>query len=258
MGRMFKPGSFWSGRKYHLDKMDLHDLVRAYFRYPAIQMYLGLGAVAAALAVMWAQSFLPLAAAAIAAVLLYPVVWYLLHRFILHGTFLYKLPWTAALWKRIHFDHHRDPHDLRVLFGSLVNTLPTILIVTLPLGWALAGRAGAASALAGGLFTTCVYEFCHCIQHLAYEPKWAFLKRIKRLHLAHHFHNETGNFGITNFFWDQVFGTFYAHPRQRPRSATVFNLGYEETAAARWPYVARLTEDWGKPRRQRRAGDAVA
>ena len=255
---MFKPGRFWNGRKYHLDKMNLRELVRAYFGYPAIQIYLALGTAAAVAAVVWEHSLLLLAVAAAAAVLLYPVVWYLLHRFVLHGSLLYKLPWTAALWKRIHFDHHRDPHDLRVLFGSLVNTLPTIVIVTLPLGWALAGRAGAASALSAGLFTTCVYEFCHCIQHLAYEPRWSFLKRIKRLHLAHHFHNETGNFGITNFFWDRVFGTFYGHPRERPRSATVFNLGYEETAAARWPYVAQLTEDWGKPRRPRRTGDAIA
>jgi sterol desaturase/sphingolipid hydroxylase (fatty acid hydroxylase superfamily) len=169
------------------------------------------------------------------------------------------MQWSAVLWKRIHFDHHRDPHDLRVLFGSLVNTLPTIIIVTVPLGWAIGGRPAAAAALSAGLFTTCVYEFCHCIQHLAYEPKHALLKRIKRLHLAHHFHNETGNFGITNFFWDRVLGTFYAHPREVPKSATVFNLGYAEDAAKRWPYVARLTEDWGEPRRPpRRTGGAPA
>ena len=255
---MLKPGAFWNGRKYHLDKMSLRDLVHAYFAYPAIQAYLALGLAAAVMAVFWASSPVPLALAALAAVLAYPVVWYLLHRFVLHGSFLYKMRWSAALWKRIHFDHHRDPHDLRVLFGSLVNTLPTILIVTLPLGWAIGGRAAAAAALAAGLFTTCAYEFCHCIQHLAYEPRFAFLKRIKRLHLAHHFHNESGNFGITNFFWDRAFGTFYAHPRQVPRSATVFNLGYAEEAAERWPHVARLTDDWGEPRRNRRAGGATA
>ena len=35
------------------------------------------------------------------------------------------------------------------------------------------------------------------------------MQRLKRLHLAHHFHNEQGNFGITNFLWDRLFGTFY-------------------------------------------------
>jgi sterol desaturase/sphingolipid hydroxylase (fatty acid hydroxylase superfamily) len=255
---MLQPGAFWNGRKYHLDKMSLRELVHAYFAYPAIQVYLGLGILSAAAALWWAGSLLPLGAAAVAAILLYPVVWYLLHRFVLHGSFLYKMRWSAALWKRIHFDHHRDPHDLRVLFGSLVNTLPTIIIVTVPVGWAIGGQAAAAAALSAGLLTTCVYEFCHCIQHLAYEPKNSMLRRIKRLHLAHHFHNETGNFGITNFFWDRVLGTFYAHPREMPKSATVFNLGYADEAAERWPHVARLTEDWGQPRRPRRPGGATA
>lgn len=228
--------------------MNLRDLVKAYFTYPAIQIYIGLGAIAAVAALWWARSMLPLEAAATAAVLAYPLVWYLLHRYVLHGSFLYKMRWSAALWKRIHFDHHQDPHDLRVLFGSLANTLPTLVVVTLPLGWVIGGRAGASAALSAGVLTTCVYEFCHCMQHLAYAPKSAFLRRIKRLHLAHHFHNETGNFGITNFFWDRVLGTFYSHAREVPRSATVFNLGYAEETAERWPFVARLTEDWLRPR----------
>ena len=46
---------------------------------------------------------------ALVTVVAYPLVWYLLHRFVLHGSFLYRSRWTAALWKRIHFDHHRDP-----------------------------------------------------------------------------------------------------------------------------------------------------
>jgi sterol desaturase/sphingolipid hydroxylase (fatty acid hydroxylase superfamily) len=249
---MLKRGAFWTGRKYHLDKMSLRDLIHAYFAYPAIQVYLGLGTVSAIAAVWWQRSIVTLVIAAVAAVLIYPLVWYLLHRFVLHGSFLYKMKWSAAMWKRIHFDHHRDPHDLRVLFGSLVNTLPTIIIVTVPLGWMIGGPAAAAAALSGGLFTTCFYEFCHCIQHLAYQPKWGFLKRIKRLHLAHHFHNEAGNFGITNFLWDRILGTFYSHPREIARSSTVFNLGYDDEMGKRWPYVARLTENWGEQKRPQR------
>lgn len=255
---MLKRGAFWNGRKYHLDRMNLRDLIQAYFAYPGIQVYIALGTLSATAAVWWERSGSILAMAAAAAVLVYPLVWYLLHRFVLHGTFLYKMRWSAAMWKRIHFDHHRDPHDLRVLFGSLINTLPTIIIVTVPLGWMIGGRAAAAAALSGGLFTTCFYELCHCIQHLAYQPKWAFLKRIKRLHLAHHFHNETGNFGITNFLWDRMFGTFYSHPREVLRSPTVFNLGYDEEIGKRWPYVARLTENWGEQNRQKRSEEVTA
>ncbi len=84
------------------------------------------------------------------------------------------------------------------------------------------------------------------------------MRRIKRLHLAHHFHNEAGNFGITNFLWDRALGTFYAHPREVPKSATVFNLGYADATAERWPYVARLTADWGQSPQPPRPGGATA
>lgn len=186
----------WAGRKYFLDKMTLRDLVVAYFTYYGILVYLLLAAVGITLAVTLAEGWARPALAAAVVVLLYPAVWYALHRWVLHGQWLYRIPWTAAVWKRIHYDHHQDPHDLSVLFGALYTTLPTIAIVTIPLGWAIAGPAGAAAATASGILTTCFYEFCHCIQHLPFQPRWEWLRQVKKLHLAHHFHSEKGNFGI--------------------------------------------------------------
>ena len=235
----------WSGQKYFLDKMSLRDLVWAYVTYPAIQIYALLAAVGLGLAAYWgAQGSagpLGLLAAVAATLLIYPLVWYLLHRWVLHGRVLYRFPRTAALWKRIHFDHHQDPNDLGVLFGALYTTLPTILAVTLPIGWLMGGPGAAALAAATGLITTCFYEFCHCIQHLPFTPKQEWLRRIKRYHLAHHFHSERGNYGITNYFWDRVFGTFYAEPKGFPRSETVFNLGYTGAESGRFPWVATLS-----------------
>lgn len=222
--------------------MTFRELVVAYFQYYAIQVYLLLGVLTAIGAIWTMESLLPLAAAAVAAVLVYPLVWYLLHRFILHGRFLFRSPLTARLWKRIHFDHHQDPHNLEVLFGALYTTLPTIIAVTGPIGWWIGELPGALAGTAAGLFTTCVYEFCHCVQHLSYKPKSKFLRRIKRLHMAHHFHNEQGNFGITNYWWDRLFGSFYETTDDVPYSDTVFNLGYTEAEAERFPWVARLSE----------------
>ena len=234
--------AFWKDRTHNLSRMSLGDLVKAYVTYPAVLVYLALAALAAGLALRWAEAWWSIAVAAALAGLVYPLVWYLLHRFVLHGRFLYKSRRTAAAWKRIHFDHHQDPHDLRVLFGALYTTLPTIALVTLPIGWLVGGPAGAAAAFFGGVATTLFYEFCHCVQHLNHAPKSRYLQRIKRLHLAHHFHNETGNFGITNFLWDRVFGTFYDKAKQLPRSPTVFNLGYTAAEAERYPWVARLSQ----------------
>ena len=173
--------------------------------------------------------------------MLYPLIWYLLHRFVLHGRFLYKSPRYAKVWKRIHYDHHRDPNDLRVLFGALHTTLPTVALFSVPVGWLIDGMVGAVAGVMAGVLVTMFYEFCHCIQHLHYTPKNKFLRDMKRLHLLHHFRNETGNYGITNFFWDKVFCTYYDKQDNRIKSPTVFNLGYDEQEALTYPWVANLS-----------------
>jgi sterol desaturase/sphingolipid hydroxylase (fatty acid hydroxylase superfamily) len=237
----FLRSNLWDGRKHYLDRMTMRDLVRAYFAYPAIQAYLALGAAASAVAVyLWPGIGAALASVA-ATLMIYGLVWYVLHRFVLHGRYLFKSAMTAPVWKRIHFDHHGDPNDLGVLFGALYTTLPTIAIATMPIGWAIGGPGGAAAAFAAGLFTTCAYEFCHCIQHLSFNPRRPWLKRIKRLHMAHHFHSEQGNYGITTFFWDKLFGSYYGRIAEKPASPTVRNLGYTEAQYRQYPWVAELS-----------------
>ncbi len=239
--------SIWQQRTHYLDKMTLRQLVIAYFQYPAIVVYLILFGISSYFAIHSSSEETPIhwvdqIIAVGTAIFVYPMVWYLLHRFVLHGRFLYRSPATAAVWKRIHYDHHQDPNNLGVLFGALYTTLPTIAIVTFSVGGLIGGLHGAAAAFAAGLGTTLAYEFCHCIQHLHYAPKLKFLRRIKRLHLLHHFHNETGNFGITNYFWDKLTGTYYDQAGDIPSSKTVFNLGYAEEETQRYPWVAKLSK----------------
>jgi sterol desaturase/sphingolipid hydroxylase (fatty acid hydroxylase superfamily) len=234
--------------------MTLRELWVAYFQYPAIIAYL---ALAAGCVAVWAFHPAGLAATALsvgAVVLAYPLVWYCLHRWVLHSNWMFKVPFLAATWKRIHYDHHQDPNHLEVLFGALHTTLPAIAAVTLPLGWAIGGTGGAAAAFATGLITTCVYEFVHCIQHLAYKPRSHLLAEMKKRHMAHHFHDERGNYGITSYFWDKTFRTFYDRPERPAKSSTVFNLGYTEDVAARYPWVKRLSGGVvasGHPRKRR-------
>jgi len=232
--------SFWR-REHHLDRMNLRQLVVAYFQYPAIMAYLALSAVSIGVWFAHPASAGRTALAAGIAVVLYPLVWYSLHRWVLHSRWMFKVPALAATWKRIHYDHHQDPNRLEILFGALHTTLPTIALATAPIGYAIGGIGGAAAGLAAGLLTTCVYEFCHCIQHLAYTPRHPLLVKMKQRHMAHHFHDETGNFGITNFFWDRLFGTSYAKVSDRKKSATVFNLGYTPEVAVKFPRVAELS-----------------
>ena len=246
-------GSFWK-RSHHLDKMTFRELVVAYFQYPAIIAYLLLAGVCAALWFRYPARPLETAAAIAAAVMIYPLAWYLIHRWILHSRWMFKVPMLAATWKRIHYDHHQDPNHLEVLFGALHTTLPTIVLATAPAGWLIGGAGGALAAVSAGLLATAFYEFCHCIQHLAYKPRSKFLIVMKARHMAHHFHDETGNFGITNFLWDRLFGTFYERPDRPEKSPTVFNLGYTPEVAKLYPRVAKLSGGvaTGHPRQRQR------
>src|SRR3546814_11062955 len=72
-----------------------------------LQGYLLLAAVSAYVA--WANpTTLPRGAAAAAvAIVAYPLAWYLLHRYVLHGQWMFKSPLTARTWKRIHRSEER-------------------------------------------------------------------------------------------------------------------------------------------------------
>ena len=231
---------FWK-RTHHLDKMTFRDLLSAYFQHYSIIVYLGLALICATLAIFrFPATPLQMVGALVIANLVYPLVWYSLHRWVLHSQWMYKVPFLASTWKRIHYDHHQDPNHLEVLFGALHTTLPTILLATAPWGYLLGGIGGALMAFAGGLVMTAFYEFTHCIQHLAYKPRNKMLAMMKARHMAHHFHDEDGNFGITNFLWDRAFGTLY-EVNERSKSPTVFNLGYTPEVAEHWPWVSRLS-----------------
>ncbi|GBQ81337.1 fatty acid hydroxylase [Gluconacetobacter johannae DSM 13595] len=240
-----------TGRSFDLGKMNLQQLWTAYLTYPTILLYIALAIGSFTLLARHFPGIGPTLLAAGAVVAVYPLAWYAIHRFILHGRFLYRMKWTAGLWKRIHFDHHQDPHLLDVLFGSPLNTIPTIAIITIPIGYLIGHLGGAAAAFGTGLAITCIYEFFHCIQHLNYKPRMRWIQKMKQRHVLHHFHDEDGNYGITSFVVDRIFGSYYVDARARPRSPSVFNLGYDLAEANRYPWVMERT---GMPPRDRPAG----
>ncbi|MDZ7629393.1 MAG: sterol desaturase family protein [Parvularculaceae bacterium] len=253
--RIFVGYKAWKEEGFLLNRMTFDDLVRAYLTYPAMQIYFAMIAVAIIVSIATLSNLAGTFAALIAGGLIFPIAWYVTHRFILHGSWMYKTRFLARFWKRTHYDHHRFPNDLSVLFGGLQTTVPPILLVAGPVGYAIAGASGAAASIAGMVIMTCYTEFLHAGQHLAFEPKSGFWKTIKERHLAHHFHNENGNFGIAEFFWDKVFRTFYAGKADRPRSATARNLGYTDEMAKKYPWVKEVTDQ--EPESQRKFRSAA-
>ena len=245
---------FWK-RSHYLDRMEMRDLIRAYFQHYTIIVYLGLTVLALIAYAVFPATPLRTAGSILAGVLVYPLVWHLLHQHVLHGKWMWRSRLLAPTWKRIHYDHHQDPNHLEVLFGALHTTLPTIALATMPVGYLIGGIGGAAIAFATGLLTTCYYEFMHCIQHLAFKPRWKWVQNMKQRHVEHHYFDETGNFGITNFLWDRVLGTFYEKKDRPKRSPTVFNLGYDETVAETYPWVRDLSGGIASGHPRRRAMD---
>ncbi len=245
---------FWN-RAHYLNRMTLRDLRVAYFQHPTILAYLLLTPVFVAVAVAFPTTPLRFAASIAAAILAYPLSWYGIHRFILHGGWMHKHPVTARMWQRTHYSHHQDPNHLEVLFGSLGSTLPTVAVTTAISGYVIGGIGGAAAAFAFGLVMTCIYEFFHCIQHLGFKPKAPWLIEMKRRHMEHHFHDEDGNYGIISFFPDRLGGTLYERRDRPARSPTVFNLGYTQAVAARYPWVADMTGGLAPDGPRRPAGE---
>ncbi len=246
--------SIWN-RAHFLDRMTLRELIVAYFQHYTIVAYLALTLASVAIW-FWAPATALQTGLAIAAgLVIYPLAWHLIHQHVLHGQWMYKRAWMSKTWKRIHYDHHQDPNHLEVLFGALHTTLPTIAVATLPLGYAIGGIGGAAAAFATGLLTTCYYEFIHCIQHLAFKPKSKWVQFMKQRHLEHHYFHEDGNYGITNYFWDRLLGTYYEKKDIPQRSPTVFNLGYTEEVARDYPWVKELSGGIASGHPRRRALD---
>jgi sterol desaturase/sphingolipid hydroxylase (fatty acid hydroxylase superfamily) len=227
-------------RANDLGRMTLGELVVAYATYPSVLLYaaLAIGCAVGSAALGAAREPVRIGATLLATLALFPFVEYAVHRFVLHNRALYKSPLTADVWKRIHYDHHQDPNRLDVLFGSPSNTLLAVFAPSLPVGYAIGGWSAALASAALALVLFAFYEFCHCVQHLNYTPRLAWLRGIKKHHMAHHFHNETGNFGITSSLVDRLVGTHYEDGQTRPRSPHVYDLGYDAAEAARYPWVA--------------------
>ncbi|MET4898371.1 sterol desaturase family protein [Sphingomonadaceae bacterium jetA1] len=238
---------FWD-RSHHLGRMGLGDLVRAYFTHYAVIVYLALTGLCIAAFARWPAPPVPTLAIVALIALAYPLIWYVLHRWVLHSRWMFKVRPLAGVWKRIHYDHHMDPDRLEILFGALHTTLPTLLLVAALPGWLIGGVGGALAGMATGLLCTCFYEFAHCVQHLGWKPRHPWLAMIKRRHMEHHFHDEDGNFGITNFAWDRLLGTYYTRADRPQKSPTVFNLGYTAEMAARYPAVAERSRDLARSR----------
>jgi dihydroceramide fatty acyl 2-hydroxylase len=163
------------------------------------------GPVIAVLVVLGAADMSALAV--IGAVLGGYVVWtlteYWLHRIVFH--FEPDHPIGRRMHFIIHGVHHDHPNDPKRLVMPPGASIPLALLFTglfvLTLGSPL-WMPFEAGFLAGYL----VYDMTHYYLH-HHRPKSRLGKRMRELHMRHHFQDDTTWYGVSAPWWDRVFGT---------------------------------------------------
>ena len=139
------------------------------------------------------------------------LVEYWLHRVVFH--FEPEAGLGARLHWMMHGVHHEHPNDpLRLVMPPSAS---------IPLGLAFAAlfqvllSNGAACGLSAGFFAGYLaYDMTHYAVHHR-TPKGPVGRKLRELHMRHHFQDDTTGFGVSAPWWDYVFGT--APGRRRPR-----------------------------------------
>jgi sterol desaturase/sphingolipid hydroxylase (fatty acid hydroxylase superfamily) len=180
-----------------LDRLSrVHPIVPPLIYVPAIAVFAVLGA-----------SRLAIGTFAIAAVCGY-AFWtfceYWIHRGVFH--FEPEDGIGARLHWMVHGVHHDHPNDpLRLVMPPAVSvplaalfTALFVLVVGTPLAWPVS-----AGFLAGYLF----YDMLHYALHHHATPRSGIERRLRELHMRHHFEDDSHGYGISAPWWDFVFGT---------------------------------------------------
>ena len=136
---------------------------------------------------------------------------YWLHRVVFHfepeGGLGARLHWM------IHGVHHDHPNDPRRLVMPPSASVPLaalfalVFYIVLGVHWWMPFTAG---FLAGYL----AYDMIHYHVH-HHRPRTRVGRRLRELHMRHHFQDHERGFGVSAPYWDHVFGT---PPERRVRS----------------------------------------
>src|SRR6476661_10182461 len=179
-----------------LDKVSrVHPTVPLFIFVPAIVVFAWAG---------FARIAVPAAVALMAGgYLFWTLTEYWLHRLVFH--FEPEDGIGARLHFIIHGVHHDHPNDpMRLVMPPSVS-VPLAAVFVFGFYEVLGSPAYlpfGAAFLAGYLF----YDMLHYHVH-HHRPKTALGKRLRELHMRHHFQNHEHYYGVSAPFWEHVFGT---------------------------------------------------
>ena len=184
-----------------LDKVSrVHPVVPLFLFVPAIVALLVLGFVngVGAMAAVWI----------VGGYLVWTLTEYWLHRLVFHfepdhgiGA---RLHW---IMHGVHHDHPNDPMRL-VMPPSVSVPLSSLFILGFYLVLGSPAFMPFGAAFLGGYL---YYDMLHYHVH-HHRPTTALGKRLRELHMRHHFQDHDRGYGVSAPFWDHVFGTAPTNP----------------------------------------------
>ena len=92
-----------------------------------------------------------------------------------------------------------------------------LAVAFLALFWLVLGADAATAFGAGFLAGYLAYDMLHYHMH-HHRPTTRLGKKLRELHMRHHFQDDTSGFGISAPYWDRVFRTF-SRTAERERDA---------------------------------------
>ena len=152
---------------------------------------------------------------------------YWLHRIVFH--FEPEDGLGAKLHWLIHGVHHEHPNDPNRLVMPPSASIP-LAAIFLVLYRVVFGAPEWLAVSAGFLVGYVVYDTMHWYLHHRI-PRSRVGRRLRELHLRHHFQDDTRGFGISAPYWDRVFRTAPVSRREAERTAPASRR--ERSAGAR-------------------------
>ncbi|MBA2515190.1 MAG: sterol desaturase family protein [Solirubrobacterales bacterium] len=135
---------------------------------------------------------------------------YWLHRTVFH--FEPEQGLGARLHWMLHGVHHDHPNDPLRLVMPPSASVPLALAFCAAF-WLVLGSTAAPAFAGGFLAGYLAYDMLHYHFH-HHRPRTSVGRRLRELHMRHHFQDDQTGFGVSAPYWDHVFGT---PPQRRMR-----------------------------------------
>jgi dihydroceramide fatty acyl 2-hydroxylase len=172
--------------------------------HPSVPVILFLPAIVALLVVgMGRAGTLAAVALALGGYVFWTLTEYWMHRIVFH--FEPEEGLGAKLHWIIHGVHHDHPNDRMRLVMPPSVSVPLAALFLL-LFWAVLGSLWAPAFGGGFLAGYLIYDMTHYHVH-HHTPRTRAGRRLRELHMRHHFQDDTRGFGVSAPWWDLVFGT---------------------------------------------------